>query len=95
EYIHNVRGSYFERMPWRLGAFYTSDYLKIDGNRMKDYGVALGTGFTAPGGKTMINLGLEWRHRKSVPVNLLSENYFNISVGVNFNEVWFFKRKIN
>ncbi|MDE6291772.1 MAG: hypothetical protein K2M16_09590, partial [Muribaculaceae bacterium] len=42
EYIHNVRGSYFERMPWRLGAFYTSDYLKIDGNRMKDYGVALG-----------------------------------------------------
>ena len=82
-------------MPWRLGAFYTGDYLKINGNRMKEYGVTLGTGFTAPGGKTMINFGLEWRHRKTTPVNLLSENYFNIMVGVNFNEVWFFKRKIN
>ena len=95
EYIHNIRGSYFERMPWRLGAFYTDDYLKIQGNRMKEYGVSLGTGFTAPGGKTMINFGLEWHHRQSSPVNLLSENYFNIMLGMNFNEVWFFKRKIN
>lgn len=95
EYAHNVRGSYLERMPWRLGAFYTDDYLKIDGNTMKEYGVSLGTGFTAPGGKTMINLGFEWRHRQTSPVNMLSENYFNIMLGVNFNEVWFFKRKIN
>ena len=95
EYTHNIRGSYLERMPWRLGAFYTDDYLKIQGNRMKEYGVSLGTGFTAPGGKTMINFGLEWRHRQTSPVNLLTENYFNIMVGVNFNEVWFFKRKIN
>ena len=95
EYTHNVRGSYFERMPWRLGAYYTDDYLRIQGNRMKEYGVSLGTGFTAPGGKTMINLGFEWKHRQTAPVNLLGENYFNIMVGVNFNEVWFFKRKIN
>ncbi|MDE7408681.1 MAG: hypothetical protein K2N09_01530 [Muribaculaceae bacterium] len=95
EYVHNVRGSYLERMPWRLGAFYTDDYLKIDGNRMKEYGVSLGTGFTAPGGKTMINFGLGWMHRQTAPVSLLSENYFNITLGVNFNEVWFFKRKIN
>lgn len=95
EYTHNVRGSYVERMPWRFGAFYTADYLKIEGNRMKEFGVSLGTGFAAPGGKTMINFGLEWRHRKTTPVNMLSENYFNIMVGVNFNEVWFFKRKIN
>lgn len=95
EYTHNIRGSYLERMPWRLGAYYTDDYLKIDGNRMKEFGVSLGTGFAAPGGKTMINFGLEWRHRKTTPVNLLSENYFNIMLGVNFNEVWFFKRKIN
>lgn len=95
EYIRNIRGSYFERMPWRLGASYTDDYLKVDGNTMKEYGVSLGTGFTAPGRKTMINFGLEWRHRRSSPVNILSENYFNIMLGVNFNEVWFFKRKIN
>lgn len=95
EYTHNIRGSYFERIPFRLGGFYTDDYLKVDGNGMKEYGVSLGAGFAAPRGRTMINLGMEWRHRKSSPVNLLTENYFNIMVGVNFNEVWFFKRRLN
>lgn len=95
EYTQNIRGSYFERMPWRLGAFYTDDYIKVGANAMKEFGISLGTGFAAPGGKTMINLGLEWRHRQTTPVNMLSENYFNIMLGVNFNEVWFFKRKIN
>lgn len=95
EYTHNIRGNYLERMPFRLGGFYTSDYLKIDGNQMKEYGISLGTGFVAPHGKTMINFGLEWRHRQTSPVSLLTENYFNIMLGVNFNEVWFFKRKIN
>ncbi len=95
EYVHNIRGNYLERMPFRIGAFYTEDYLKIDRNTMKEYGVSLGTGFVAPHGKTMINFGLEWRHRQTTPVSLLTENYFNIMVGVNFNEVWFFKRKLN
>lgn len=95
EYTHNIRGSYFERMPFRLGAFYTQDYLNIDRNKMKEYGVTLGTGFAAPKGKTMINFGLEWRHRQTSPVNMLRENYFNIMVGVNFNEVWFYKRRLN
>lgn len=95
EYIHNVRGSYVERIPLRVGGFYTHDYLTIRGNNVKEYGVTLGVGFPAPKGKTMINLGFEWRHRNSYPVNLLTENYLNIMVGVNFNEVWFFKRKLN
>ena len=95
EYVHNVRGSYLERMPFRLGGFYTKDYLRVHGNDVKEYGLSLGTGFTAPQGKTMINLGLEWRQRKASAPGLLSENYFNIMVGVNFNELWFYKRKIN
>lgn len=95
EYTHNIRGSYLERMPFRLGGFYTQDYLKINGNSVKEYGVSLGTAFTAPQAKTMINFGLEWRHRKSSPVNLLAENFFSIMIGVNFNELWFYKRRLN
>lgn len=95
EYTHNIRGSYLERMPFRLGGFYTQDYLKIQGNQMKEYGISLGTAFAAPQAKTLINFGVEWRHRKASPVNLLTENYLSVMVGVNFNELWFFKRKIN
>lgn len=95
EYAHNVRGSYLERMPWRLGGFFTRDYLKVGANSVKEFGVSLGTGFTAPRAKTMINVGLEWRHRYSAPVNMLTENYLSLNIGVNFNEVMFYKRKIN
>lgn len=95
EYAHNVRGSYLERMPWRIGGFFTRDYLKVGANSVKEFGISLGTGFTAPRAKTMINVGLEWRHRYSAPVNMLSENYLSLNIGVNFNEVWFYKRKIN
>lgn len=95
EYTHNIRGSYLERMPFRLGGYYTQDYIRVNSSSMKEYGVSLGTAFTAPQSKTMINLGFEWRHRMSSPVNLLTENYFSIMLGVNFNELMFYKRKIN
>ena len=95
EYTHNIRGTYLERMPFRVGGFYTRDYLKVNGNSVKEYGVSLGTAFTAPQGKTMINFGLEWRHRQSSPVNLLTENFLSVMVGVNFNELWFYKRRLN
>ena len=44
--------------------------------------------------KTTVNLGLEWRHRESSPTKLITENYFNITLGVNFNELWFWKSRI-
>lgn len=94
EYIPRIRGNYGQRMTYRLGAFYTDDYLKIRGNGVKEMGVTCGFGFPTPEGKTMVNLGLEWRQRYASPQTLIRENYFNITLGVNFNEVWFFKRKI-
>jgi hypothetical protein len=42
----------------------------------------------------MVNLGIEWKQRYASPQTLIRENYLNITLGVNFNEVWFFKRKI-
>lgn len=94
EFVPKVRGNYAQRMAFHAGGYYTSDYLNIRGNRVKEYGASFGLGFPTVEGKTMINLGFEWKHRKSSPVNLLSENYLNISLGINFNELWFWQRKI-
>lgn len=94
EYIPRLRGNYGERMTYRLGGYYCNDYLNIKGNQVKEYGVSCGFGFPTPEGKTLINLGFEWRHRQASPATLISENYLNITLGINFNEVWFFKRKI-
>ena len=42
----------------------------------------------------MVNLGFEWKHREASPRSLITENYLMFNLGINFNEVWFFKRKI-
>ena len=94
EFVPKLRGNYGERITYRLGGYYANDYLNINGNKVKEYSVTCGFGFPVPSGKTVINLGLEWKKRFASPNNLISENYFNITLGVNFNEVWFFKRKI-
>ena len=94
EFVPKVRGNYFQRMAYRLGAYYNNDYLNIQGNRLKEYGVTAGFGFNTPEGKTMINLGLEWKHRKATPQTLISENYLNVTLGINVNELWFWQRRI-
>lgn len=94
EYVPKVRGNYIQRMAYRLGAYYTNDYLKIQGNSVREYGVTAGFGFNAPADKTNINLGFEWKRRQAHPTALITENYFNITLGINFNELWFWQRKI-
>jgi len=94
QYTPNRRGSFFGAMAFRAGAFYNHDYLNYSGNNVRDYGASIGVGLPAPGSKTTVNIGLEWRHRESSPVHLITENYLNITLGVNFNELWFWKNRI-
>jgi len=94
QYTPNPRGGYFKRMNYRLGGFYNHDYIMVNDNNVKDFGLSAGFGFPAVAGKTVINLGFEWRHRTSSPVKLVTENYFNITLGINFNERWFMQSKI-
>lgn len=94
EYVPKLRGNYLQRMSYRLGAYYTNDYLKIQGNQVKEFGLTAGFGFVTLADKTTINLGLEWKRRQAHPNALISENYFNITLGINFNELAFWQRKI-
>lgn len=95
QYQHNPRGgSFLHRMQFRCGAFYNRDYISVDGNNLKDYGISIGFGIPAPSSKTMINLGFEYQRRQTSPVKLVTEDYFNITLGINFNEMWFWQNKI-
>lgn len=88
------RGGFFQRVSYRLGGFYNRDYTMVANSHVKEYGVGFGFGLPAFGEKTVINLGFEYRHRAATNKNLLQENYFNIRLGINFNELWFFQSKI-
>ena len=94
EFVPKVRGSYMERVNYRLGAYFCNDYLNIQGNRTREYGISCGFGFHTPQDKTIVNVGFEWKHRTTTPTVLIAENYFNITLGLNFNELWFWQRKI-
>lgn len=94
EYTPDMRGGYHKRMTYRLGGFWSDDYMKLRGNQLREYGVTVGVGFPVPTFKTTINLGIEWLHRQAQPVALIKENYLNITLGVNFNEMWFRQSKI-
>lgn len=93
-YTPNRRGSYLRRVSYRLGGHFARDYMMVRDNHVREYGVSCGFGFPAPASKTIINLGFEWLHRSAHPTALLTENYFNIRLGINFNQLWFMKSKL-
>ncbi len=96
QFCPGSRTSYLGAVKFRAGGFYNHDYINIMGNNVRDYGATFGLGFPVPGatGKTTINLGFEWKRRVTTPVLKIQEDYFNVTLGVNFNEVWFWKNKI-
>ena len=95
QYTPDMRGSYLKRVSYRLGGYWCDDYLKLQGNQLHEYSISAGFGFPVPSFKTTVNLGFEWVHRQAKPNPLIKENYLNITLGINFNEMWFWQRKIN
>lgn len=94
QYTPKLRGNYAQRIQYRLGGFYNHDYLMVGDNNVKEYGVTAGFGLPVNGFKTIVNIGFEYRHRQATPNPLVKEDFFNITLGVNFNEMWFWKNKI-
>ena len=93
-WIPNYRGNYAQRITLRAGAWFNHDYLNVNGNNIKDFGVGIGFGLPTSSSKTVINIGFEYRSRFSKPTDLIKEDYINITLGINFNETWFWKNKI-
>ncbi len=94
QYTPHPRGSYLKRTQYRAGVFYNHDYIMVRGNNVREYGASLGVGLPVPGFKTVVNLAFQYRHREASPLSLVKENYFNITLGVNFNQMWFDTMKL-
>ncbi|MFH8143011.1 MAG: hypothetical protein K1V88_06245 [Muribaculaceae bacterium] len=94
EYQPALRGSYLRRVRYRLGGYCSNDYMMVGGNSVREYGLSLGLGLPAPSTKTMLNLTVEYRHREAHPAKLVAENYFQFTLGINVNELWFWQNKL-
>lgn len=100
QYQPSLRGSYGKRIQYRLGGYFTRDYMMVQDNatgalnNVREYGCSLGVGLPIPGFKSVLNFGLGWMQRRAYPTALIKENYLNLTLGINFNETWFRKSKI-
>ncbi len=90
-----MRGNYLQRIAYRFGLLYNRDYVMVGNNHVREYGITCGFGLPTLSSKTILNLGFDFRHRQCSPQALIKENYFNIRLGINFNELWFFQNKLN
>lgn len=94
QFTPKLRGNYAQRIQYRVGGFYNHDYLVVNGNNIREYGITAGFGLPVNGLKTIVNIGFEYRHRQAHPNPLIKEDYLGITLGVNFNELWFWQNKI-
>ena len=94
--------SYFGKMSYRLGGYYSMTQYKVNGVQLPNYGITLGLGFPLrrkrlPGKnefiQSMINFAVEWGQRGTTDRSLLLENYWNFKLGFTLNDKWFIKRK--
>ncbi len=94
QYIPSLRGSFLKCIQYRAGGYFNRDYLMVRGNNVREYGASIGFGLPVPRFKTIVNLNFGWVHRQAYPSALIKEDYLNISIGINFNEMWFRQSKI-
>ncbi len=98
EYIKDPNSrSYGQRIRYRIGAAYSSPYVKVnglDGPRE----IRATAGISLPltnASKSLVNIGVEWLNRSASSSSLITENYVMVHLGLTFNERWFMKWKFN
>ena len=95
EFIPNARGrNYFGRMAYRIGGNYSDSYLQVRGYGYKEYGANVGFSFPLPDNRSFVHIAFEYMKVKPDFVKLVDEQYIQCTVSYTFNEMWFFKRKV-
>jgi hypothetical protein len=97
EYLPNPIGrSYFSNIRYRVGAYYSSPYAKIDGkDGNREYGVSFGFGLPLFMSKSILNISGQYVKVAPKLKGMLEENYLRINIGLTFNEQWFMKWKVD
>lgn len=99
EYLPNPIGrGYLNRVRYRVGAYYSTPYAKIDGKEGNtEYGVSFGFGFplTLYQGRSILNISGQYVKISPKIKGMLEESYLRINIGLTFNERWFMKWKVD
>jgi hypothetical protein len=90
----------YERMRYRVGAYYALLPYQTNGVQLTDFGTTFGIGLpiVVKNSLSSINFGFAIGQRGTGDQQLLSETYYGINFGVTISPIgdnWFIKRKLN
>jgi hypothetical protein len=95
EYIPNfMTNKYYNRIRYRAGLSYTDSYLKIKDSGYKEYGASIGFGLPMVDRRSFVNLAFEYTLIQPEVKTYIKEQYFKLTLSYTFNELWFFKQKL-
>ncbi len=89
---NNIR-NYFSRVTYRLGAYYGTDYLKINNTTIPFYGVTAGGSLPFRRSLSKLHLSFDVGRLGTTTNNLVQETYVRFTLGISFNDRWFIPRK--
>ncbi|HEU4552921.1 MAG TPA: hypothetical protein VFS25_08805 [Chitinophaga sp.] len=99
QFIPDARaaGGYWNKVTYRVGGYYGTDYLKLNGQDMRVYGFSIGAGLPIrrqaySNQFTVINVAFEIGHRGN-KATVLKETWYRMVLGFTLNDRWFIKRK--
>lgn len=82
---------FWEGIEYRFGVFFNNSYFKINDEQINGYG--LGLGFGIPLNRyNSIDLGFNLYTRGKTDPGFVKDNYFKMTIGLNFGELWFIRR---
>jgi hypothetical protein len=90
----NLGAEYINKLHYRAGAYYSNSYVIVKGTGYKEYGASLGLGIPMIDKRSFLNLALEYSILNPKMKTLLKEQYLKFTLSYTFNELWFFKRKL-
>ncbi|MCL1933793.1 MAG: hypothetical protein FWF53_08320 [Candidatus Azobacteroides sp.] len=95
EFIPNrTSGSLLKKIRYRAGLYYTDSYLKVNDSKYNEYGANLGLGIPMSDRRSLLNIAFEYSLIRPESKALIDEQYFKVSLSYTFNELWFFKQRV-
>ena len=86
--------SLLKRFEYRFGGHLEDNYLIINGEQIKEFGITAGIGLPMRRSLSKTNFFIDYTRKKgSAEKNLHIENYFTMGVSLNLYDFWFEKRK--
>ncbi|MGL4332271.1 MAG: hypothetical protein ACRCZQ_09310 [Bacteroidales bacterium] len=93
--------AFFRKLKYRMGGYYSDSYLRTNtGSGLEEFGLSAGVGIPIKNSYmettgSMINVSFEYINKRPTIGSLIKEDYFRVTLNMTFNELWFFKRRLD